>query len=72
MNIYLLWHTHVSEKLAQGEDSKLIGVYSSYQKAIEAQTRAGALPGFVEHKEGFEISEQIIDKDSWTSGFVTV
>ena len=69
--VYLLWHTHYDEKLLASEDVKLIGVYSDEKKAIEAQLRAELLEGFKDSKEGFEISCNKIDKDEWSSGFVT-
>lgn len=70
--VYLLWHTHSDEALLDGEDIKLIGVYTSKENAEEAQSRAGQLEGFKDHSEGFEISCNELDKDEWTSGFITV
>ncbi|TKC60162.1 hypothetical protein FBD94_14710 [Pedobacter hiemivivus] len=69
--VYLLWHTHFNEKLPGGEDVKLMGVYSTENKAIAAQSRAELLEGFKDSKEGFEISYNKIDQDEWVSGFVT-
>ncbi|WP_158797337.1 hypothetical protein [Pedobacter sp. L105] len=70
--VYLLWHTHSDEALLDGEDIKLIGVYTSKENAEEAQSRTGQLQGFKDHLEGFEISCNELDKDEWTSGFATV
>jgi len=70
--VYLLWHTHSDEALLDGEDIKLIGVYTSKENAEEAQSRAEQLEGFKDHREGFEISCNEVNKDDWTSGFVTV
>lgn len=53
------------------EDIKLIGTYSSMANAEAAQLRAALLEGFKDSIEGFEISSNIIDKDEWTSGFIT-
>lgn len=69
--VYLLWHTHFNEKLPGGEDIKLIGVYTSKENAEEAQSRAEQLEGFKDHPKGFEISCNELNKDEWTSGFVT-
>lgn len=69
--VYLLWHTHLSGKLEGGEDIKLIGTYSSTANAEAAQLRTALLEGFKDSIEGFEISSNIIDKDEWTSGFIT-
>jgi len=71
MEVYLVWHTHISEELIGGEDIKLIGVYSSAEGANLAVERAGCLNGFKDHKDGFEVSKSIIDKDEWQDGFVT-
>lgn len=71
-SVYLLWHTHTSDELINGEDVKLIGVYSSFALAEEAKDRSILLEGFKDCTDGFEISEHTIDKDSWTSGFITV
>ncbi|WP_443946597.1 hypothetical protein ACJVDH_05680 [Pedobacter sp. AW1-32] len=69
--VYLLWHTHVNENLEDGEDVKLIGAYSTREKAEEALSRSIRLEGFKDFPEGFEISAYKLDKDEWTSGFVT-
>ncbi|NII85340.1 MULTISPECIES: hypothetical protein [unclassified Pedobacter] len=69
--VYLLWHTHYDESLSGGEDVKLIGVYSTETKAEEALLRAKQLDGFKDFHEGFEISVNVLDKDEWTSGFIT-
>lgn len=70
--VYLLWHTHSDDALSDGEDIKLIGVYTSRKNAEEAQYRAQQLEGFKDHKEGFEISCNELNKDEWTSGFITI
>lgn len=70
--VYSLWHTHVDERLSGGEDIKLIGIYTSYENANAALLRAEKLEGFRDFSEGFEISQNVLDKDEWTSGFVMV
>jgi len=69
--VYSLYHTHFDERLDGGEDVKLIGVYTSFEKAKAAQERAEKLEGFRDHPECFEISKQRLDQDQWTSGFFT-
>jgi hypothetical protein len=44
--VFLLWHTHVDEDLPGGEDSKLLGVFSSVENATAAQNESMKLPGF--------------------------
>lgn len=69
--VYSLWHIHVDEHLPAGEDVKLIGIYTSNENAIAAQLRTEKLEGFRDFPEGFQISQDILDKDGWTSGFIT-
>jgi len=69
--VYLLWHTHIDENLDGGEDVKLMGVYSTREKAEEALSRSKHLKGFKDFTKGFDISACRLDKDQWTSGFVT-
>jgi hypothetical protein len=69
--VYLLQHTHEDENLENGEDVKLIGVYSSKVKAEEALLRSKMLEGFIDNQDGFEIDEYRLDQDQWTFGFVT-
>jgi hypothetical protein len=71
MEVFLLWHVH---DFGDGEeDEKLIGVYSSQEKAKEAIVRLKDQPGFVDLPEGFGIYAYTVDKDThWTEGYVTV
>lgn len=71
MEVYLLWHTHVDDRLDGGEDEKLIGVYSSIDEANSAIERKGNYEGFKDYKDGFEISTYTLNKDSWSEGFST-
>jgi hypothetical protein len=51
LDVFLLWHVH---ELNDGEeDGKLVGVYSSHQRAEQAKMRALALPDFREVPDGF-------------------
>ncbi|MGJ1228873.1 DUF7336 domain-containing protein [Sphingobacterium siyangense] len=70
-HVFLLWHTHFDESLDGGEDVKLIGVYSTKELAENALVRMSKVEGFRDRTAGFEISEYKIDKDNWTSGFIT-
>jgi len=70
--VYILWHVHEDNDLENGQDIKLIGVYSSNEKAEKALFRAKELDGFKDYQDGFEISKYKLDRDGWTSGFVTI
>ncbi|NUS09833.1 MAG: hypothetical protein HOY69_00225 [Streptomyces sp.] len=55
-----------------GDDAKLLGVYSSQAGAEERVRRARGLPGFAEEPECFVISACEVDQDAWSEGFVRV
>ena len=69
MKVYLLWHTPLS---GAEEDVKLLGVYSSEQKAVEGRERAKRLPGFRDNYQGFQIDAYVVDRDEWREGFIIV
>lgn len=69
-SVFVLHHVHTQE--VDVEDVKLIGVYSSHEKAQAAVTRLGRLPGFVDAPDGFQIDEYRVDQDNWAEGYVTV
>lgn len=69
MDIFLLWHVH---QFPNGEqDAKLIGVYSTCEKANEARLRVVSQPGFREIREGFQVDVYQLDQDHWTEGYVS-
>ena len=82
MIIYLVQHLHTLPDGA--EDIKTIGVYDSKIAAIAAVDRLKGEPGFIDAPkiidsatddgvpDGFYIDEYEMNKDHWTSGFVTV
>jgi hypothetical protein len=51
---------------------KLIGVYSSYQNAVDARERVRDKPGFRDYPNGFCIDRYQVDKDWWPEGFETI
>ncbi len=68
--VYLLWH---GDDLEEGTpEAKLLGVYSSEQKAQERITRSLGKPGFADHPDDFLIVSQTVDKDDWPDGYVEV
>lgn len=71
MEVYLVSHTHVDDMFDNGEDVKLIGIYSSIDEANSAIERKRSCKGFKDHTDGFEISTYILDKDNWSEGFIT-
>ncbi len=55
-----------------GDDLKILGAYSSEQKAQERLVRAGELPGFRDEPDCFLVDTYTLDEDRWTDGFITV
>jgi hypothetical protein len=56
----------------EGDDVKLLGVYSSHEKAQERIVRARPLPGFRDEPQCFYIEPFTVDADEWKEGFETV
>ena len=67
-SVYLLWHVRSDDE--DGDDAKLVGVYSSEDFAQAAIERKKAFPGFADHPDGFEIARYEIERDAWSEGFV--
>ena len=67
-DVVLLWHVR---EIDGDEDAKLIGVYSSQERADEAVARKLRYPGFAEYPEGFSQDVYRVDRDAWSEGFIT-
>ena len=80
-HVFVLQHQH---RLASGEESVLlIGVYQSRNSAEAAVKRLAIQPGFCEHpnvvdstnaneNQSFHIDAYVLDKDHWTSSYVSI
>lgn len=66
--VYVLWHVYELDP-QQEEESKLIGIYSSEEKARDALARLRIQPGFRDYPNGFVIDQAILDTDDWKEGF---
>ena len=67
-SVFFLYHRE--EKQPNGfQGRKLIGVYSTAEKAREAVARIGGQPGFREHPEDWYTEERLLDRDDWAQGF---
>ncbi|MFF8931687.1 hypothetical protein ACF1AO_30985 [Streptomyces longwoodensis] len=53
-----------------GDDVKLLGVYSTLSKAEERMRRARLLPGFRDEPDCFIVDQHELDQDEWAEGFV--
>jgi hypothetical protein len=65
--VYILQHTH--DLNDDDQDIKLIGVYSTEEKAQKAISKLSSLPGFKDTLQSFYIDKYEIDKDHWSEGF---
>jgi hypothetical protein len=65
--VHLLWH--VREDDPTTASWKLIGCFSTNEKASAAITLLRSKPGFVNHPQGFHIDSYAVDKVYWEDGF---
>jgi len=66
--VFLLWHVQAPD--TADEDELLIGAYSSEEEAKAAIERLKGKPGFVNAPDGFQIHPYVLNRDSWTDGFI--
>jgi len=67
--LFVVYHVHNTN--VESDTIKLIGIYSSEKKAMDAVTRYRQKPGFKEYPLGFSIDKYHIDQDYWEEGFTT-
>ena len=63
-SVYLLLHVNPNT-----DHEKLIGVYSTRERASKTKQKYGSLPGFREFPDGYIIDEYRLDEDYWEEGF---
>ena len=73
LDVFLLWHTHdLTDDCGTHEEVKLIGVFSSEEKASEAMEQLKDKEGFRDFPAScFEIAGMKVDQSSWADGFFT-
>jgi hypothetical protein len=54
------------------DDFKIVGIYSSRERAEAGIERTRKLPGFSALPKGFSINEYELDRDQWRQGFATM
>jgi len=69
-SVFLVQHSYESS-LSGDEEIKLIGVYSSKQKANDAVCFLSKQPGFKDFADYFFVEEYQLDETNWQEGFVT-
>jgi hypothetical protein len=55
-----------------GDDVKLLGVYSTRQRAEDRISSARLLPGFRDDPDCFMIDVYQVDRDTWEEGYVRI
>ena len=55
-----------------GDDVKLLGVYSSRTHAEARIDAARHAPGFADEPDCFMVGEYVVDQDEWAEGFKSV
>ena len=74
MIVYLLQHSYEYEVYEdiKTEETKIIGIYNSEEKAQEVRENFKTKQGFNRFPDDcFYIDRYELDKDHWTDGFVT-
>ncbi|MEU9886410.1 hypothetical protein [Sphaerisporangium sp. NPDC051011] len=56
----------------EGDDVKLLGVYSTPEKAEQRIASARLLPGFKDEPDCFWYADYQVDEDQWREGYTTV
>ena len=74
MKVYVLWHVYeLSDDFGEHDEEKLIGIFSTEEKAKEAIQSHKDLDGFKDLPLAcFEIYEYELDSSSLIDGFTTV
>lgn len=68
-SVFLLQHSY---EVNEYEETKLIGIYSTREKAEETVRQYKTLPGFRDYPDDcFYIDEYQIDKNHWQEGFLS-
>jgi hypothetical protein len=53
----------------EGDDIKLLGIYSSQASVVSRVERARDVPGFRDQPDSFHIDRYVLDRDEWSTGF---
>lgn len=69
--VYLLQHTYFYGDNDEYEETKIIGIFDSKDKAEKAMKKYSELPGFRDFSdECFSIDEYQLNIGEWSEGFV--
>lgn len=65
-NVFILHHTYGD---SESESYKLLGVFSTEDRANSEIPKYLKLPGFKEFPDGFTVTKYSLDEPHWLSGF---
>ncbi len=69
-NVYLLQHTYFYGDNNEHEETKILGIFDSSDKAQAAISQYNKLPGFRDFSdECFSIDKYQLNKTEWSEGF---
>ncbi|MGZ4122167.1 MAG: DUF7336 domain-containing protein [Tumebacillaceae bacterium] len=66
-SVFVLQHSY---ELDDVEETKIIGIFSSREKAEAIVEEYKLFPGFREYPDCFHIDEYVLDRSFWTGGFI--
>lgn len=65
-SVFLLQHSY---EIDEAEETKIIGIYSSRNKAEQVVEKYKNIQGFNDYPDCFFVDQYTIDKDNW-EGFI--
>lgn len=68
-SVFLVQHSY---EIGEFEETKIIGIYSTREKAEIVIEQYKCIQGFKDYPDRFYVSEYKIDKNHWEDGFVTL
>lgn len=67
--VYLV--THFKEDSESIDGFKIVGIFSTEEKAEAVIKELSQAPGFSEHKEGFSVGPYEVNRNNWEGGFLS-
>ena len=67
-SVYLLQHSY---EVNGCDETKVIGIYETKEKAEETIEKLKRLPGFERYPDSFCIDKYEINQDHWIEGFIS-
>ena len=67
VSVFLLQHSYEIDEI---DETKVIGIYTSREKAEIAVEKYKNLPGFNDYPNSFIIDHYELDKGHWEEGFI--